>query len=67
MPLKTINSVENKNKLVKEFIQNREILKQRLIDKKIGEQNLQEATEKIYQPVTKTPDKAQKKTDEKQD
>ena len=34
MPFKTINSVEDRNKLIKKFLNNREILKQRLIDEK---------------------------------
>ena len=33
----------------------------------LGEQELARATEEIYQPVTKSVEKAQKKTDEKQD
>ena len=67
MPFKTVKSIEDKNKLIKEFLKNREALKQKLLEKKLGDQELARATEEIYQPVTKSVERAQKKTDENQD
>ena len=67
MPFKTVKSIEDKNKLIKEFLKNREALKQKLLEKKLGDQELARATEEIYQPVTKSVERAQKKTDKKQD
>ena len=60
MAFRAINSIEDRNEIIKEFLNNRKILRQILLDKKkIGEQDLQEATEKIDQPITKSLDKAQ--------
>ena len=67
MSFKTIKSVEERANLINTFLKNRKILKQRLLDKKLGEQKLQEAGEKLYQPVTKSVEKAQTATDKKQD
>ena len=67
MPFKNIKTLEDKNKLIKEFLKNREALKQKLLEKKLVEQELTIATEEIYKPVTKSVEKAQKKADEKQD
>ena len=65
MSFKTIKSVEERANLKNTFLKNREILKQRLLDKKLGEQKLQEAGEKLYKPVTKSVEKAQIETDKK--
>ena len=67
MLFKTVKSVEDKQKLISEFLKNRKILKQRLVEKKLGDEALQEASKKIYQPVTKSVEKMKESTDKKQD
>ena len=59
--------LKKKNKLIKEYPSNRNLLKKRLQNEIQSKQQLQESASEIFLPMTKKIEETQKKTDERQD
>ena len=52
MPFATVESVGERDALIKMFMKNREILKKRVVDEKVGEQTFQrEVATELQKPV----------------
>ena len=59
--------LKKKNKFIKEYLNNRKLLKKRLQNEIQSKQQLQESASEIFLPITKKIEETQKKTDERQD
>ena len=71
MPFATVESVGERDALIKKFLKNRETLRKRVIDKKVGKQTFQrEVAAELQKPVVEQQqalkEERQKKTDERQ-
>ena len=60
MPFLTEKELRKKNKLIDKYLKNREILRKRLLEEKIGKQQLQTAAAEKYKPITEKLEQAQK-------
>ena len=67
MPFVNEEELKNRNKLVKDYINNRKRLKQKLQKEIVAKQQLQKSASEIFRPIAKTFEETQKKTDERQD
>ena len=67
MPFVNDEELKNKNKLVKDYINNRKLLKLKLQKEIVPKQQLQKSASEIFRPITKTFEETLKKTDERQD
>ena len=63
MPFITEKQLREKNKLINKYLKNREILRNRLFNQKLGKQQLQAAAIEKYKPITEKLEEVQKKTD----
>ena len=71
MPFATVESVGKRDALIKKFLENRETLRKRVVDEKVGKQTFQwEVAAELQKPVVeqqqKLEEERQKKTDERQ-
>ena len=64
MPFLTIEDVKTKDNLIKEYLKNRGILRDRFRQQKMGEVVFQEQNEKTFKPITEKLEEVQKKTDD---
>ncbi|DAC81750.1 TPA_asm: hypothetical protein [Trichoplax MELD virus] len=67
MPFDTIETVEDRKRVINTFLKNRSILKQQQLNQKLNEQSFQESTTKLQKPVVKKIEEVQKKEDNRQD
>ena len=54
MPFVNEEELKNRNKLVKDYINNRKRLKQKLQKEIVDKQQLQKSASEIFRPITKT-------------
>ena len=71
MPFATVESVGERDALIKKFLKNRETLRKRVVDEKVGKQTFQrEVAAELQKPVVEQQqaleEERQKKTDERQ-
>ncbi len=67
MSFEVVDSIKKRDQIIQEFLKNRDILKQRILNEKIGKQEFQrDVAQELFKPVTETFTEVQKKTDEKQ-
>ena len=70
MPFVTVESVGERNALIKKFLKNRETLRKRVVDEKVGKQTFQRVVAELQKPVVEQQqaleEECQKKTDERQ-
>ena len=67
MPFVNEEELKNRNKLVKDYINNQKRLKLKLQNEIVAKQQLQKSASEIFCPITKTFEETQKKTDKRQD
>jgi len=58
---------KSQNKLIKNYLDNRKLLKQKNQRENFAKQQLQQSASELFRPITKTFQETQQKTDEKQD
>ena len=71
MPFATVKNVSEHDALIEQFMKNREILRKRVVDEKVGKQTFQrDVAAQLEKPVVeqqqKLEEERQKKTDERQ-
>ena len=67
MPFVNEEELKNRNKLVKDYINNRKLLKQKLQKEIVAKQQPQKSASEVFRPITKTFEETHKKTDKRQD
>ena len=67
MTFVTEEDLKKQNKLIKEYLNNRALLKNKLVREKLSKQQLQESASELFRPITKTFEKSQEKIDQRQD
>lgn len=67
MPFVNEEELKKQNKLVKDYLNNRKLLKQKLHKDIVAKQQIQRSASEIFQPITETLKESQRKTDERQD
>ena len=67
MPFVNEKELKKQDKLINTYLNNKKILKERLLENVVGKQKLQESASEIFFPITEKIEETQRRTDERQD